>query len=315
MKKKYLFSLITGALTGISIYNYLTNTSAFAKFPLPQNNSNIYHWKYGNIYYSKHGNGSPILLIHDLIACGSDFEWMNLVEKLSDKHTVYTIDLLGCARSEKPEMTYTNFLFTQLITDFLKDIIQQKTDLITSGNSASIAIMSSLHDCTYIDGLILINPPSIKTHGNTILPDKKLYWSLFHLPIIGTFLTNLKNNRRHLDELFQTEYFYNTELVSDFYIDAYHSAFHYHKKTSRSLYASIYTRLTNFDVSRALSLIHNRIYLIGGEFETNIDEIIKEYQKAYPSIQYDYIEDSKHLPQLEQCDKLFYAVSQWLAKN
>lgn len=34
-----------------------------------------YHWKYGNIYYTKSGKGKPVLLIHDLDPTASSYEW------------------------------------------------------------------------------------------------------------------------------------------------------------------------------------------------------------------------------------------------
>ena len=49
------------------------------------------------------------------------------------EHTVYTIDLLGCACSEKPGVTYTNFVYVQVICDFIRNVIGEKTDVITSG--------------------------------------------------------------------------------------------------------------------------------------------------------------------------------------
>ena len=52
-------------------------------------------------------------------------------------HTVYTIDLLGFGRSEKPNLTYTNYLYVQLVTDFIQNIIGEKTDIIASNESIS----------------------------------------------------------------------------------------------------------------------------------------------------------------------------------
>ena len=56
----------------------------------------------GNIYYTKCGSGKPLLLIHDLHFASSGYEWESIREQLSRSYTVYTLDLLGCGRSEKP---------------------------------------------------------------------------------------------------------------------------------------------------------------------------------------------------------------------
>ena len=88
-----------------------------------EDSSNYYNWKFGNIYYQKTGSGSPLLLIHDLNHYSSSMEWDKVIDTLSREHTVYTIDLLGCGKSGKPAITYTCYLYVQLLTDFIRDII------------------------------------------------------------------------------------------------------------------------------------------------------------------------------------------------
>ena len=58
------------------------------------------------ILYTKKGSGSPVLLIHDIVPGACGYEWNRIEEELAMEHTVYTIDLLGCGRSEKPGVTY-----------------------------------------------------------------------------------------------------------------------------------------------------------------------------------------------------------------
>ena len=95
-----------------------------------------YHWKHGNIYYKKIGKGSPLLLIHDLNASSSVFEWSEVVRQLSVNRTVYTPDLIGCGKSDKPPIVYTNYFYVQMIQDFVKDIIGEKTDVMATGLSS-----------------------------------------------------------------------------------------------------------------------------------------------------------------------------------
>lgn len=68
----------------------------------------------------------------------SGYEWNAIEKQLATEHTVYTIDLLGCGRSEKPDITYTNFVFAQLLCDFAKNVIREETDVIASGFSGSL---------------------------------------------------------------------------------------------------------------------------------------------------------------------------------
>ena len=112
---------------------------------------------------TKEGTGKPILLIHDLSAMQSEYEWNRIVSDLSKKNTVYTLDLLGCGKSDKPNFTYTNFLYVQLVTDFINNVIGEKADVIVTGNSCSFVLMACHNNDEIIDRILLINPPSISS--------------------------------------------------------------------------------------------------------------------------------------------------------
>ena len=99
-------------------------------------------WKHGRIYYTKTGSGAPLLLIHDLHPASSSYEWSRMMKKLEKTNTVYTIDLLGCGRSDKPNITYTNYLYVQLMNEFISNVINEKTDVIATGDSLSFVVMA-----------------------------------------------------------------------------------------------------------------------------------------------------------------------------
>ena len=134
--------LAVGAATGTALVNKYIKVSATSKKLLSHPEPSIYKWRLGDIYYTKKGDGKPILLIHDTLPGASGYEWSEIEEKLAEDHTVYTVDLLGCGRSDKPGITYTNFVYVQMICDFIRKIIGQKTDIIASGFSSSFVIMA-----------------------------------------------------------------------------------------------------------------------------------------------------------------------------
>ena len=74
----------------------------------------------------KKGTGSPILLIHDALPGASGYEWSKIEDELAVDHTVYTVDLLGCGRSDKPSITYTNFVYVQMICDLSGKLSEKK---------------------------------------------------------------------------------------------------------------------------------------------------------------------------------------------
>ena len=126
--------------------------------------------KFGNIYYQKTGSGSPLLLIHDLNHYSSSMEWDKVIDTLSREHTVYTIDLLGCGKSDKPAITYTCYLYVQLLTDFIRDIIGEKTDIVATGASVSFVTAACQNIADQIGHIILVCPESIRTLAKSTKP-------------------------------------------------------------------------------------------------------------------------------------------------
>ena len=137
---------------------------------LKTESGSYYHWKNGSIFYTKRGSGSPLLLIHELNPISSSYEWCRLVKKLEKHYTVYTIDLLGCGRSDKPYLTYTNYLYVQLLTDFIHDVIGERPDVVTTGNSISFAVLAQNMNPNLLASITAINPPAMSSFDCT--PDK-----------------------------------------------------------------------------------------------------------------------------------------------
>ena len=152
--KRFLFFTAATAAT-IYAYNKYVDKTATSKNMLSDDNGSYFEWKYGDVFYTKRGNGEPILLLHDLDPASSSFEWAKVIHKLEKNYTVYTMDLPGCGRSAKPALTYTNYMYVQLITAFIKDIIKEKTDIVASNMSCSFVLMANLMDDSIINNIIL----------------------------------------------------------------------------------------------------------------------------------------------------------------
>lgn len=302
MKKTNFFTLIGICVTGLYFANMFTKKNAnLAKLDIGVT-SYEYKWKHGVIYYAKHGTGSPLLLIHDITSGSSSFEWNELSQYLSKNHTVYALDLIGCGRSDKSLTTYTNFVFVQLISDFIENVIGESCDVVTSGSSSAIGLMSETYNKTIIDKLIMINPASLSP--TPLAENAAIITNLYNCPIIGTFLANKKNTRDTFAGLFYKKYFYDASRVSPSYIDNYFSSYHYGKFNSKSIYASILTNYTSVDCTNALSDLENSVYVITGDEFDNVSEIIEEYETLKPSIEFQSIPKTKALPQLEEPELL-----------
>ena len=54
-------------------------------------------------------------------------------------------------------MTYTNFVYVQVICDFIRNVIGEKTDVIASGFSGSFAVMACRNENALFNKLVLVN--------------------------------------------------------------------------------------------------------------------------------------------------------------
>lgn len=296
--------LFTAAAGVIHIVNHAIFTTATLKDLLKSSANNYYAWRFGKVYYKKKGHGSPLLLIHDLTVYSSAYEWNKVIDKLAENHTVYALDLLGCGRSEKPKITYTNFLYVQLISDFIKNVIREKTDIVASGFSGSFVLLACHNESELFGKLSLINPPSLSGLSKAPTKRNKLYKFILELPIFGTLIYNMKTCQSNIQLLLTDQYLYNPFLASAEIIDTYYEASHKGYGNARFLLSSIVGNYTNNNVTHALKDINNSIVIINGDAEAQREETKDSYLKCNPAIEYFNITKAKHLPQLENPDSL-----------
>ena len=301
MNKKAKKIITFAALTGGAMYafnKFIDYTASYRGLTL-DDDENYYTWRNGTIFYQKKGTGSPLLLIHDLNPISSSYEWSQIVNKLSETHTVYAIDLLGCGKSEKPSSSYVNYLYVQLVNDFIQDVIQKKTDLVVTGESFSFAVMAARMNPKLIGQITAINPTDITYNVQSPTKCSELIKHLFELPIIGTFIFNMVANTKTINRQFTEKYYHDTAKIPFDLPDTYYEAAHLQGSNGKYLYASILGKYTNINIIHALKLITNPIHFIITDAASND---INDYLNYNKNIAIDYISEAGYLPQLEKPD-------------
>lgn len=312
--KNKLFTLLllsTGAVSATAALNKFIKVTATSKNLLAQSQSRCFKWRLGNVHYTKSGSGKPLLLIHDLNAASSGYEWNQMIARLQDTYTVYTIDLLGCGRSEKLNMTYTNYLYVQLISDFIKSEIGHRASVIATGESASIPIMACANTPDLFDQLMFINPLSLLDFSQLSGKTAKMYKFVVDLPILGTLLYHIASSKQALIEEFMTKGFYNPYSVKSSYIDSYYESAHL-GKSPKSIYASVKCNYTKCNITNALKKIDNSICLVGGAGIEQIEDRLDEYKAYNPAIETVVLPETKKLPQLESPAELCELIKTYL---
>lgn len=301
------------ATAGIHCINRIINYTATLKNLLDSDKGNYYNWKNGDIFYTVSGSGTPILLVHDLHPASSSVEWSKVIKKLEKNHKVYCLDILGCGRSDKPAITYTSYLFVQMINDFVKNVIKEETTLVATGASASFAIMTNIMNPENFKKVIVVNPENLSNLMSQ--PDKKkvLCKYVMDCPIFGTFFYNMKMNQNNIEKMLQRKCYSNNRIVPTKITETYFEAAHLGNEKGRHLLSSICADYTNVNVGHAIPKIKN-LCIIGSRERANNMKIIDEYTRSNSTIETASVSFSKYLPQLEVPEKFYDVLNMFLNK-
>lgn len=309
---KTILFLTALAATTIHVINRIEYSHATMKNVLACTENKYYEWRFGKIRYTKRGSGTPILLLHDLTIGSSSYEYNKIVGALASNHEVYCLDFLGYGLSDKPDMTFTNYLYVQMITDFIKNVIGRKTDIVATGDSFPVAVMTCHNNNEVIRTLVGINPQSLYQLNQIPSKQTKILKFLMDTPIIGTFIYNMLTSKTAFTKLFQEEYFYNPYHVNEKDVASYVEAAHMTDYHSKHAHASYVGRYFNANILHALKEINNSIYLIGGESKEDITNIIDNYIYYNNAIEASYITKTKHLPHLERPEEVLKVLDLYL---
>lgn len=303
-KGKTIFALAALAAASIHILNRVEYTRSTVKNILGCAANNYYEWRFGKIRYTRKGSGSPVILLHDMTLGSSSYEFHKIIDSLSVRHEVYSIDLLGYGLSDKPNMMYTNYLYVQLVTDFIKNVIGKRTSIIATGDSAPVAIMACHNDSEIIQDVIAINPQSLFQLNQIPSRQTKILKLLLETPILGTFIYNLHASRTKLTEVFQKEYFYNPINVEEKDVSSYVEASHIPDHRSKYVYTSYVGKYMNANIIHALKEINNNIYLIAGRDKEGNSTIVDNYVYYNNAIESVFIDRTRQLPHMERPEEV-----------
>ncbi|HKM03123.1 MAG TPA: alpha/beta fold hydrolase [Lachnospiraceae bacterium] len=307
MKLKYKVLLTLTGLVTVSIHciNHLAYTISTKDKLLSTSLNKYFEWRFGKVNYTTNGIGTPILLIHNLTPGSSIYEFHKISRMLAKNHEVYSLNLLGYGLSDKPNMTYTNFLYVQLISDFIKNIIGKKVDIVATGDSAPIALMANHNDPEIINKMIFINPQDLYKCNEIPSKQTRLLKWFIDIPIFGTFLFNIIHSKHFILKSFINEYFFDPSNIDRKDIYYYSEAAHLLENTSKYSFSSYVGKYTNANILHALKEVNQSILIIAGGEIKDITSTIDAYTYYNIAIETEYLNKTKLLPHMENPEKVF----------
>ena len=151
-----------GALLGVAAaYNAYARRGVDRLPNLIGGDEGGWSWRGRRIAFTTRGSGPAVLLLHGIHAAAWSYEWRHVVDYLARDHTVYTLDLLGFGRSDRPAIRYSARLYITLISDFVAQVIGGPCVLIANSLTAAYAIILGARDPHRFPALALVQPTGL----------------------------------------------------------------------------------------------------------------------------------------------------------
>ncbi len=132
-----------------------------------------------DIHYLREGSGKPLLLIH---GGNSDAysAWEKNISYLSEKREVFSINLPGFGKSEKPKLNYNSEFFVEVIDEFTKKFGVENCSVIGNSMGGALSFAFAAYS-DYVDKVVLVNSYGINKSYKYI---QKPIYVLLNIPFL-----------------------------------------------------------------------------------------------------------------------------------
>ena len=306
-------------LSGGAILGAVAAYNAYAKHGVDRLSNLIggedggWSWRGWRIAFTKRGSGPAVLLIHGIHAAAWSYEWRQTVDYLARDFTVYTIDLLGFGRSDRPAIHYSARLYINLISDFVAQVVGGTCALVATSLSAAYATILGARDPHRFPAVALIAPTGLTrlNEPSNLRGDAERIG--FGVPVAGTAAFNALVSRRSLRRYLEYVYASNA-LVTNELVDVYYATSH--QRGAKYAPAAFIAGQLNIDVRRALRRLHQPALLFWGE-EAQFAPVqeIRGFRALKPDFDVHILSPAGDLPQDERADEFNVILSTWLNRR
>jgi len=177
-------------------------------------------WRGHKVAFTRHGQGSPVLLVHGLYAGASSFEWCQTIPALAERHTVFALDLLGFGRSDRPALRYSPGLYQALLADVVARVVREACAVVASGLSAAQLIALATRDPGRIASVALVAPTGVAYRREADATGSIVTRALLGAPLVGNAVYTRLTAPAKLREQLRAMYF-DDRLVTPALVEAY----------------------------------------------------------------------------------------------
>jgi pimeloyl-ACP methyl ester carboxylesterase len=298
------------ALGAAALYNVTASHRIAALDNLLGGESLEMIWRGHRVAYTRHGAGTPVLLLHGIYAGASSYEWRHTVDALAERHTVYTPDLLGFGRSARPKLRYTPGLYQALLTDFMAKLGHGPLAVVANSLSAAHVVARAARDPRHIAALVLIEPAGVGQLRDASTTGQAATQLLLDAPIVGTAIYNALTSpasvREFLEESYANDRLVTDELVEDYVQNA-------RQPGAKHAVAAFVSGRLNVDIRSALRRVrHPMLILWGEQARMNSVQNAHAFRVLKPDAEWALISEAGDLPHDEQPEQTNEAILSFL---
>jgi pimeloyl-ACP methyl ester carboxylesterase len=269
-----------------------------------------FDWRGRRISFTKRGKGPPILLVHGIHAAAWSYEWHDNVDYLARTNTVYTVDLLGFGRSDRPAVRYSARLYISLISDFVDRVVGDPCVLVAASLSGAYAIVLGARDPQRFPAVALVGPTGLVRLNRTSGIASEAGQLAVYAPIVGTAMFNALVSRRSIRHSLEKTYA-DDSIVTDELVEIYYWTSH--QRGARHAPAAFISGHLNIDVRQALRRLSQPTLLIWGEEGTAVPaEEFRSFRALKPDLEMALLSPAGDLPHDERPDDFNVILSTWL---
>jgi len=260
-----------------------------------------YPWKYGDMFYEVIGarDAKPLLLIHGFGPGASSYEWRKNIDVLATQFRVYVVDLLGFGLSDRPSIDYTAETFTDLISDFIREVIGKPTIVVAHGISCAYVVADAYRYPKLFERLVLVTPLPTMLQEHVTRPFHAVWKSVLRAPVLGQFIYNLLTSRPAIRGYYDRQGYHNPGLITDDLVKYIYTSGH--QPNSHFVMASFLSNYLTMDVHEAFGRLQMPVVVVlGREGVLTPSEASDAFKRVNSRIDVRILDKCSQNPQDEQ---------------
>jgi pimeloyl-ACP methyl ester carboxylesterase len=303
-----------GAILGAAaIYNALSRKDVDNLSNLIGGDEGGFSWRGRRVAFTKRGDGPPILFLHNIGPASWSHEWRANLDYFAKSNTVFTLDLLGFGRSDRPPVRYTARMYISLISDFVNQVVGDPCAIVASGLSGAYATVLAARDPQRFPAIVLVTPTGLVRHSRQTTIGADMGRLAVDAPIAGTAVFNAMVSRKSLRKLLREQYA-NDGMVTRDLVETYYCATH--QRGARHAPAAFLTGHLNIEIRQAVRRLAQPALAVWGEDGAQSPaEEFRGFHSLKPDFQLATIPGAGDIPQHERADDFNVIVSAWLNRQ